>query len=83
MLLDIESSFLLSNIFGVQFIFGLGDALSLMAFKTTLQGSYQNKNIVEKSKKWKHSLTTVPVPYSEIPFTSGKITNFSVIVLSS
>ena len=36
-----------------------------------------------KSEKWVYSLTTVPVPYSEIPFTSGKSTNFSCIILSS
>ena len=36
-----------------------------------------------KSEKWMYSLTTVPVPYSEIPFTSGKSTHFSFIVLGS
>ena len=30
-----------------------------------------------------YSLTTVPASYSEIPFTSGKRTNFSFIVLGS
>lgn len=41
------------------------------------------KILQRKSKKWIPSLTTVPVPYSEIPFTSGKSTNFSFIVLGS
>ena len=36
-----------------------------------------------KRKKWMYSLTTVQVPYSEIPFTSGKSTNFSFINLGS
>ena len=36
-----------------------------------------------KSEKWMYSLRTVPVPYSEIPFTSGKSTNFIFIVLGS
>ena len=36
-----------------------------------------------KSEKWMYSLRTVPVPYSEIPFTSGKSTNSSFIVLGS
>ena len=36
-----------------------------------------------KSEKWMYSLTTVPVPYLEMPFTSGKSTNFSFIVLGS
>ena len=36
-----------------------------------------------KSEKWMYSLTTVTVPYSEIPFTSGKSTHFSFIVLGS
>ena len=41
------------------------------------------KILSRKSEKWMHSLTTVPVPYSEIPFTSGKCTNFSFIILGS
>ena len=36
-----------------------------------------------KRKKWMYSLTTIQVPYSEIPFTSGKSTNFSFINLGS
>ena len=36
-----------------------------------------------KSEKWMYSLRTVPVPYLEIPFTSGKSANCSFIVLGS
>ena len=36
-----------------------------------------------KSEKWMYSLRSVPVPYSEIPFTSGKSTNSRFIVLGS
>lgn len=35
------------------------------------------------TEKWIKTLTTDPVPHSKIPFTSGKGTNFSVIVLVS
>ena len=72
---------------GVQCIFGLGDALSLVAsFEQSKQhskGATRIKISLRKREKWMHSLTTVPVPCSEIPFTSGKSTNFSFIVLGS
>ena len=38
---------------------------------------------ISSLEKWMHSLTTLPVPCSEIPFASGKSTNFSFIVLGS
>ena len=41
------------------------------------------KILSRKSEKWMPSLTTVPASYPEIPFTSGKSTNFSFIVLVS
>ena len=47
------------------------------------KGATRIKISSRKREKWMHSLTTVPVPYSEIPFTSGKSTNFSFIVLGS
>ena len=41
------------------------------------------KILSRKSEKWMYSLTAVPAPYSEIPFTSGKNKKFSFIVLGS
>ena len=50
---------------------------SVRKIKTTSQTSYQDKNSPRYTNKWMKILTTYPAPHSEMPFTSGKGTNFS------